>query len=132
MADVPYPWTAEGWLYVAAVIDLFSARVAGWAMKAGMAAQLVTDALIMAIVLHAALPSRCVWLLHTGHVLPSVRSAAPPRTPSPGMWSAAGCATGAMPLPRGHVATLGRWVRRWHKQRHAVWPTARPIGNRRT
>lgn len=42
-------WTAEGWLYVAAVIDLFSRRVVGWSMSATMTAQLVTDALIMAI-----------------------------------------------------------------------------------
>jgi transposase InsO family protein len=42
-------WTAEGWLYVAAVIDLFSRRVVGWSMRAAMTAQLVTDALVMAI-----------------------------------------------------------------------------------
>src|SRR6201996_7488253 len=41
--------TAEGWLYVAAVIDLFSCRVVGWSMSATMAAQLVADALLMAI-----------------------------------------------------------------------------------
>ena len=29
-------WTAEGRLYVAAVIDLFSRRVIGWSMSAGM------------------------------------------------------------------------------------------------
>jgi putative transposase len=34
---------------VAAVIDLFSRRVVGWSMSAGMTAQLVTDALVMAI-----------------------------------------------------------------------------------
>lgn len=49
IADFTYIWTAEGWLHVAAVIDLFSRRVIGWAMKAEMTAQLVTDALIMAI-----------------------------------------------------------------------------------
>jgi len=49
VADFTYLWTAEGWLYVAAVIDLFSRRVVGWAMKAEMTAGLVTDALIMAI-----------------------------------------------------------------------------------
>lgn len=49
VADFTYIWTAEGWLYVAAVVDLFSRRVVGWAMKAQMTAQLVTDALIMAI-----------------------------------------------------------------------------------
>lgn len=41
--------TVEGWLYVAAVIDLFSRRVAGCSMSATTTCQLVTDALIMAI-----------------------------------------------------------------------------------
>jgi len=49
IADFTYIWTAEGWLYVAAVIDLFSRRVVGWSMSASMTAQLVTDALLMAI-----------------------------------------------------------------------------------
>lgn len=49
VADFTYIWTAEGWLYAAAVIDLSSRRVVGWSMKAEMTAQLVTDALIMAI-----------------------------------------------------------------------------------
>lgn len=49
VADFAYIWTAEGWLYLAAVIDLFSRRVVGWSMSATMTAQLVTDALIMAI-----------------------------------------------------------------------------------
>jgi putative transposase len=49
IADFTYIWTAEGWLYVAAVVDLFSRRVVGWSMKAEMAAGLVTDALVMAI-----------------------------------------------------------------------------------
>ena len=49
IADFTYIWTAEGWLYVSAVIDLFSRRVVGWSMSASMTAQLVTDALLMAI-----------------------------------------------------------------------------------
>jgi putative transposase len=49
IADFTYIWTAEGWLYVAAVIDLFSRRVVGWSMSASMTAQFVTDALMMAI-----------------------------------------------------------------------------------
>ena len=48
-ADFTYVWTAEGWLYVAAVIDLFSRRVVGRSMSAAMTAELVTDALVMAI-----------------------------------------------------------------------------------
>ena len=49
VADFTYLWPAEGGLYVAAVIDLFSRRVVGWSMSDTMTAQLVTDALIMAI-----------------------------------------------------------------------------------
>ena len=49
IADFTYVWTAEGWLYVAAVVDLFSRRVVGWSMNTAMTAQLVTDALVMAI-----------------------------------------------------------------------------------
>ena len=49
IADFTYIWTAEGWFYVAAVIDLFSRRAVGWSMSAEMTAQFVTDALVMAI-----------------------------------------------------------------------------------
>jgi len=49
VAAFTYLWTAEGWLYVAAVVDLFSRRVVGWSMQATMTTQLVTDALVMAI-----------------------------------------------------------------------------------
>ena len=49
VADFTYIWTGEGWLYVAAVLDLFSRRVVGWSMSAAMTAELVTDALVMAI-----------------------------------------------------------------------------------
>ena len=34
IADFTYIWTAEGWLYVAVVIDLFSRRVVGRSMSA--------------------------------------------------------------------------------------------------
>jgi transposase InsO family protein len=49
VADVTYIWTAEGWLYLAAVIDLYSRRAVGWLMSSTMTAQLVIDALMMAI-----------------------------------------------------------------------------------
>lgn len=38
VADFTYIWTAEGWLYVAAVIDLFSRRVVGWSMTSSVTA----------------------------------------------------------------------------------------------
>lgn len=49
VADFTYVWTSEGWLFVAVVLDLFSRRVVGWSMQAAMTAQLVTDALVMAV-----------------------------------------------------------------------------------
>ena len=48
-SDVTYIWTQEGWLYLAVVIDLCSRRVVGWSMSTRMKAQLVCDALQMAI-----------------------------------------------------------------------------------
>jgi transposase InsO family protein len=59
IADFTYIWTAEGWLYVAAVIDLFSRRVVGWSMKADMTVGLVADALMMAIWRREALRPCC-------------------------------------------------------------------------
>jgi putative transposase len=49
LADFTYIWTAEGWLYVAVVLDLYSRRIVGWSMKPEMTAQLVIDALLMAV-----------------------------------------------------------------------------------
>jgi putative transposase len=41
--------TGEGWLYLVAVLDLFSRRILGWAMHTGLDAKMATDALRMAI-----------------------------------------------------------------------------------
>ncbi|MCP4412026.1 MAG: IS3 family transposase [Gammaproteobacteria bacterium] len=49
VSDITYIWTQEGWLYLAVVIDLFSRKIVGWSMSSRMTAQLVCDALIMAI-----------------------------------------------------------------------------------
>jgi len=49
VADFTYVWTAEGWLYVAVVLDLYSRRAVGWSMSSSMTAQLVIDALMMAL-----------------------------------------------------------------------------------
>lgn len=48
-SDVTYIWTQQGWLYLAVVIDLCSRKVVGWSMSTRMKAQLVCDALKMAI-----------------------------------------------------------------------------------
>jgi transposase InsO family protein len=47
-SDITYIATAEGWLYLAAVIDLFSRQIVGWSMQPSMKKELVIDALRMA------------------------------------------------------------------------------------
>lgn len=47
--DITYLATDEGWLYLAVVVDLFSRQVVGWAMSERMKANLVCDALQMAL-----------------------------------------------------------------------------------
>lgn len=49
LADITYIPTAEGWLYLAAVMDLFSRKIAGWAMRDHMQVELASTALVMAI-----------------------------------------------------------------------------------
>ncbi len=47
--DIKQIRTGEGWLYLAAVQDLFSRRIVGWAMASHMRQELVIDALRMAV-----------------------------------------------------------------------------------
>ena len=47
-SDITYIDTGEGWLYLAAVIDLFSRQIVGWSMQPRMKKELVIDALRMA------------------------------------------------------------------------------------
>jgi putative transposase len=45
VTDVTYVWTDEGWLYLAAILDLCSRRVVGWATSSNNDTQLALDAL---------------------------------------------------------------------------------------
>jgi putative transposase len=49
VSDITYIWTEEGWLYLAAVLDLYSRSVVGWAMAERMTRELVMAALTMAV-----------------------------------------------------------------------------------
>ena len=48
MGDFTYIPTAEGWLFLAVVIDLFSRKVVGWSMQPDMRRNVIIDALEMA------------------------------------------------------------------------------------
>jgi putative transposase len=48
-ADITYVPTGEGWLYLAAVEDLYSRRIVGWSMGSRIDSRLVVDALEMAV-----------------------------------------------------------------------------------
>ena len=49
VSDLTYIWTAEGWLYLAVVLDLYSRMVIGWSMSDRMTAAMVCEALAMAV-----------------------------------------------------------------------------------
>ncbi len=78
-ADITYLATGEGWLYLAAVEDLYSRRIVGWSMSSRIDSRLVVDALEMALARR--LPGR-------GLVAHSDRGASTPAstTSAPGRW----------------------------------------------
>lgn len=49
VTDITYIWTREGWLYLAAILDLYSRRVVGWSMDSCIDRSLALDALGMAL-----------------------------------------------------------------------------------
>ena len=49
VTDITYIWTREGWLYLAAIVDLYSRSVVGWAMSSTIDTVLCLNALAMAV-----------------------------------------------------------------------------------
>jgi transposase InsO family protein len=60
VADITYIQTQEGWLYLAAVLDLYSRRIVGWAMSQRIDTALVLNALAMAL-LHRDPPANLLF-----------------------------------------------------------------------
>jgi transposase InsO family protein len=60
VTDITYVWTDEGWCYLAAILDLYSRRVVGWALSASLSTELPLAALRVATEQRAPLPG----LLH--------------------------------------------------------------------
>lgn len=59
-ADITYIETKEGWLYLAAILDLYSRKIVGWAMSQRSDTVLVLNALAMAL-LHRCPPSQMLF-----------------------------------------------------------------------
>jgi putative transposase len=49
VGDITYIWTAEGWSYLAVLLDLYSRRVVGWALRKSLSCELALAALTHAI-----------------------------------------------------------------------------------
>ena len=49
VADITYIWTAEGWLYLATIMDLCSRKIIGWSLRMRLTKELVIGALDMAL-----------------------------------------------------------------------------------
>lgn len=49
VADITYIWTAEGWLYLATIMDLFSRKIISWSLRQRLTKELVIAALDMAV-----------------------------------------------------------------------------------
>ena len=60
VADITYIETGEGWLYLAAVLDLYSRRIVGWAMSDRIDTVLVLNAFAMSLV-HRDPPARVLF-----------------------------------------------------------------------
>lgn len=56
VSDITYLWTDQGWVYLAAVVDLFTRKVVGWSLDSSMTTDLVEDALLNAIRLERPAP----------------------------------------------------------------------------
>lgn len=56
LTDITYIWTKEGYVYLSAIIDLFSRRVVGWCVEPHMRTEMVIDTLKRAIHLRGEVP----------------------------------------------------------------------------
>jgi putative transposase len=49
VSDITYIWTREGWLYLAAILDVFNRKIIGWSMDDRLSHEVIADALCKAI-----------------------------------------------------------------------------------
>ncbi|MGH2988458.1 MAG: transposase [Solirubrobacterales bacterium] len=86
-ADIKQIKTGEGWLYLAAVQDLFSRRIVGWAMDRHMRSELVVAALEMAV--KARRPAKGT-IHHSDHGQPGLNRSSQQLCPKDGTYGTVG------------------------------------------
>ena len=59
VSDITYIATAEGWMYLCVVLDLYSRRVVGWSMGRGLGVELAVNAMLMAVLHRRPLGTWC-------------------------------------------------------------------------
>lgn len=82
VGELTYGWTAEGWLYVAVLFELYARKVVGWAMSAPIDAALGQAALLMALGRRQPAPG---FLHHTDRGSPYAGQAYQGRLAAPGL-----------------------------------------------
>ena len=128
VGDITYIWTWEGWLYLATVIDLASRKVVGWAMAEHMRAELVCDALRMAIgarrpAAGSDLPLRPGHPVHQQRVhRPAGRARdASSRCPGPASAGTTRWRRASSPRSSGELVDRQSWATRAQVRREIVW-----------
>ena len=86
VADITYIPTREGWLYLAAVLDLYSRKIVGWGMSHQITADLAEDALRMRHSMSASLTLGCSITPIRSACWPTRRLIKHPRARSRNSW----------------------------------------------
>ena len=87
MADLTYIATGEGWLYLAAALDLFPRKIVGWAMSETTPQELTLAALNMAVTNRRP----CPGLLHHSDRGNHVNPPSSQHMPAAACWTSMGC-----------------------------------------
>jgi transposase InsO family protein len=148
VADITYLRTWEGWVYLAAVQDAYSRRIVGWSMADHMRAELVVDALEMA--LHRRRPGPGL-IHHSDQGSQFVSLAFGQKARDAGIAVSMGskgcaydnagrrerrerplaaCCAGASPRPTGRACTPRSWLRGCRSATHVSGAAASHLGRR--
>lgn len=61
LSDITYIWTAEGWLYLCAILDVYSRRIVSWTLSERMKKELVLDTFKQAVKREGSIPTGMIF-----------------------------------------------------------------------